>query len=98
MTKSLLIACADKNRRDYCWLAAREYDYNVETVSSGLECLHHIRRWRPDVLVLEHYLPWGGGDGVLARMREEGLRSLVPVVLVCKNDVNLSVNYLHQWF
>src|SRR5947209_8489515 len=49
-----------------------EKGYAVETASGGLECLDRLRRNSPDVLVLDRELPWGGGDGVLARLREDG--------------------------
>jgi CheY-like chemotaxis protein len=59
---------------------------DVETVSDGLECLEQLRRLVPDVLVLDLELPWGGGDGVLARMREDGDTPSVPVVLMTRTD------------
>jgi CheY-like chemotaxis protein len=55
--------------------------YAVETAAGGLECLEKLHRFRPQVLVLNVQLLWGGGDGVLARLREGGDVPPVPVVL-----------------
>jgi DNA-binding response OmpR family regulator len=44
--------------------------FEVALATNGLDCLAELRRFQPDVLVMEPALPWGWGDGVLARMRE----------------------------
>jgi len=56
--------------------------FRVATAADGLECLSRLRRFRPQVLVLEPELPMGGGDGVLALMHEDPSIALVPVVVV----------------
>ena len=60
-------------------LTSRGYD--VETATSGLECLEKLRSFSPDVLILDLHIPWGGGDGVLAAMRDDCRLSQVPVLL-----------------
>jgi FixJ family two-component response regulator len=40
----------------------------------------------PALLVLDRELPWGGGDGVLAWLREEKVASGLPVVLTSTAD------------
>ena len=44
--------------------------YQVELATNGLECLAALKRVPRHVLVLEWQLLWGGGDGVLAYLRE----------------------------
>jgi DNA-binding response OmpR family regulator len=56
--------------------------FAVVTVANGLECLVHLRCWRPDVLVLGDELPWGGSSGILALMAEEPDVAEVPVVVL----------------
>jgi CheY-like chemotaxis protein len=58
---------------------------DVRTASTGLECLEQLRRWRPDVLVLDAELPWGAGAGVLEVMREDPTLPEVPVLLLAAN-------------
>jgi two-component system response regulator AtoC len=81
MSPLLLIAEGDAELRTACqqFLARRRYD--VETAADGLECLEKLRRLRPPVLVLDRELRWGGGDGVLAWLREPGAPAGVSVVL-----------------
>ena len=54
----------------------------MATARDGLACVAQLREFRPAVLVLDPALPWGWGDGVLARMREEADIPTVPVILL----------------
>jgi CheY-like chemotaxis protein len=60
----------------------RERDCEVETVAQGVDCLPKLRQFLPDVLVLDRDLPWGGGDGVLACMRDDAHTATIPVVVM----------------
>lgn len=77
----VLIADPDK-----CLLAAyRECfweDFELVTATCGVECISRLRERTADVLVLEPQLPWGGGDGVLAIMREDPGLAVIPVMIV----------------
>jgi len=81
MKPVVLLAESDAALADiYRRFLARQ-DYEVETVSNGLECLAWLRCSLPDVLVLGLEMLWGGSDGVLACLREEGSSPGLPVVL-----------------
>lgn len=69
----------------YRELLRKEFD--VVTASDGLKCLARLRERAPDVLVLEPQLPWGGGDGVLAAMRDESdlANVLVMILTECRD-------------
>jgi DNA-binding response OmpR family regulator len=56
--------------------------FEVDRALNGLECVSRLRERRPDVLVLEPQLPWGGGDGVLAMMGEDPQFATVPVMVL----------------
>jgi ActR/RegA family two-component response regulator len=55
--------------------------YRTETALGGLDCPAKLRRATPAVVVLDLELFWGGGDGVLAWLREERTPARVPVIL-----------------
>ena len=82
MYASLLIADADSKLSQLYVQFFSEFGFEVETASDGLECLDKLRQFKPHVLILDLDMPWGGGDGVLARMREDADLPRVPVVLV----------------
>ena len=81
MNQILLIADGDAELCD----ASRRFfacqGFDLETASDGLDCVEKLRRMTPAVLVLALELRWGGGDGVLAWLREQGVESGVPVIL-----------------
>jgi DNA-binding NtrC family response regulator len=81
MRHTLLIAEGDAELCDVYrrFLAAR--GFTVETATNGLDCLEKLRRVKPTALVLDRNLHWGGGDGVLAWLREQDAPPDVPVVL-----------------
>jgi CheY-like chemotaxis protein len=81
MKSTLLIADGDA---ELCHILQRflgKCGYDGATASDGLDCLEKLRQERPAVLVLDLGLRWGGGDGVLAWLREETVVSGVAVVL-----------------
>jgi DNA-binding NtrC family response regulator len=81
MKPTLLIAEGDAELCDDYRNFFTARGYEVETVSDGLSCLAKLRRAIPAVLVLDRELRWGGGDGVLAWLREQNAASELPVVL-----------------
>lgn len=56
--------------------------FDVATANDALECVSQLRKFRPQLLVLEPELPWGWGEGVLAMMDEDVDVPRVPVMLV----------------
>jgi len=50
------------------FLASR--GFQMQTAGDGIDCLQKLRQAVPDLLILDRELPWGGGDGVVAVMRE----------------------------
>lgn len=67
----VLIAVSDSELLFDCRNHLVMEGFVVQTTTSGLDCLARLRAFLPDLLVLDMDLPWGGGDGVLARLREE---------------------------
>ena len=63
------------DRDEFLSAAYREHlarhGVQVATAATGLACLDRLRDFRPDVLVLDPAMLWGGGDGVLAVLHEE---------------------------
>ena len=82
MRRSILIANGNGSTCGVYQSYFSSVGYRVDTVSDGLACMNRLRESCPDLLLLDHQLPWGGGDGVLACLREDKSFPRVPVVLV----------------
>ena len=80
MKQTLLIADGDAELCDIFGRFFTDNGYVVRTALDGLDCLRKLRRMMPTVLVLDQELLWGGGDGVLAWLREEDFSHGIRVV------------------
>jgi DNA-binding response OmpR family regulator len=82
MSQRVLIADSDEALlviyREYL----RQDGFRVATAASGLECIARLRDFQPHLLILELDLPWGRGEGVLARTAEESDLPRVPVIVL----------------
>jgi len=71
MDAVLLIADNDGCRRHELRRFFRESGFLTMAVADGLQCITALRSLQPDVLVIAAEIPWGGADGVVARLKEE---------------------------
>ena len=67
---SVLLADADANLVGLYQRFLLGRGFRARVVHNALDCMSQLREKAPDVLVLDPGLPWGGGGGVLALMRE----------------------------
>ena len=78
----LLIADNDVRRRE----ELRHFFFNsgflVASASNGIECLAEVEALEADVLVIALEVPWGGGDGVIARLNDGLPIGRKPLILV----------------
>lgn len=89
MITQLLIADSDMLVLDRCRGYFARHGYQVEVAADGLKCLDSLGRMPPDILVLDRELLWGGGEGVLACLREDQWRWPETVILTaseCADD------------
>ena len=77
MKPVVLVADGDAGWLDDSRSVFAALGFEVETATDGLDCLNKLRRRTPGVLVLDLTLRWGGADGVLAWLGEEGRESAV---------------------
>jgi len=89
MKPTLLIADSDAELCEVYRRFISERGFEVQTASDGLSCLVKLRWAMPMVVVLDVDLPWGGGNGVLAWLREERAASEVAVILTASDSHSL---------
>jgi CheY-like chemotaxis protein len=81
----LLVADGDAEHRDRVCRFFFQRGLKVEPASNGLECVTKIQVHEPDLLIVDLDMPWGGGDGVIAWLKETEGSSKTPAVLVLGN-------------
>jgi DNA-binding response OmpR family regulator len=77
----VLVVDQERYLRQRYEILLASHGYDVRTAASGLDCLDKLRWFAPDVLILDLHVLWGGGEGVLAAMRDDGCLEQVPVLL-----------------
>ena len=82
MDAILLIADNDVRRRGELRRFFSSSDFLVASASNGLECLSMLVALEPDILAIALEVPWGGGDGVIARLNDGLLNGSKPLILV----------------
>jgi DNA-binding NtrC family response regulator len=95
MIAQLLIADGDTLVLDRCRGYFTRHGYQVEVAADGLQCLDSLYRMPPNILVLDQELLWGGGDGVLAYLREDQWRWPKTVVVTtsqCADGAPLAID------
>lgn len=88
----VLLAIRRSQSRNIHTVHLREQCCEVVTADNGIECLEVLSWFVPDVVVIEPELTWGGGDGVVAVLRETPSLRDIPV-LVLTTDFNRSSIY-----
>ena len=78
----LLIADNDVRRRGELRRFFFDSGFLVASASNGLECLAEVVALEADVLVIALEIPWGGGDGVIARLNDGLNVRRKPLILV----------------
>jgi DNA-binding response OmpR family regulator len=82
----ILIATADRSLLAAYCDALLQSGYRVGAATDGLSCLGLLRDAVPQAAILDRALLWGGGDGVLALMRQEASFVRVPVIAFTTRD------------
>jgi CheY-like chemotaxis protein len=82
MKPRFLIAHSDAGQRRRYRRLFSACGLRVFTARNGIDCLTQLGRVRPQVLLLDTQLLWGGSEGVLACLREDPALPRVRVVLL----------------
>ncbi len=72
--------------------------FAVESAGNGEEGLELIKRWRPDIVLLDLLMPIMGGSEMLARLRAERWGSDVRVIIltnISKDEAPPALRFLH---
>ncbi|MEP6980289.1 MAG: response regulator transcription factor [Nakamurella sp.] len=80
MTAHVLLADDDRAIRESLERALELDGYQVTAVPDGVQALAEVRRWTPDLVVLDVMMPGVDGLGVCRVIRADGMR--VPILML----------------
>jgi two-component system response regulator RpaA len=78
----ILVVDDDRDVAQSIELALRRHDFRVNLAYSGVEALKTLRRYRPDLVVLDVMMPGMSGFEVCRRMRADPTLSDLPVIFL----------------
>jgi DNA-binding response OmpR family regulator len=77
----ILLIEDDKFFRDFYAFKLKEKGLEVDVANDGIEGLQKISAFRPDLILLDLIMPQKDGFEVLQSMSEQGLTSVIPVLV-----------------
>lgn len=87
MQLRVLIADSDAELHDLFRDYLSGQNFCVQTATDGLDFMAKLRQSPPDVAVVDMNILWGGGEGVMATLREEDAIGL-PVILTSTSIID----------
>lgn len=90
-TRILLVAHSDHYLLEHLVLGLEQSGFTVHDANSGINCVAKLRCVKPEVLLLDPNLLWGGGDGVLAAMVSNPALVAIPVLLLVTFETNMEL-------
>ena len=78
----IVVASSSPYRQAAYREALEKLGHHVMTAGNGIECVELLRAAKPELLVLEAPLQWGGSDGVLEVAEQDLGPHAVPVIVL----------------
>jgi DNA-binding NtrC family response regulator len=69
-----------------CKVILESQNYRVETLSSCENILEDIHTMKPDVILMDLWIPQIGGENAIKIMHQNPLTNHIPVILFSAND------------
>lgn len=81
MNRKIMVCDDDQGILEMMELLLEEYGYQVITVSKSINVLKQLEEERPDLLLLDIWMPVLSGDQVLKTIKAEPKLSGLPVIM-----------------
>ena len=91
LPRKLLVAHSDHYLLEHLVLGLEQSGFSVYVANSGITCIEKLRNIKPEVLLLDPELLWGGGDGVLASMVVCPDLVSIPVLLLVTVETDMEL-------
>jgi CheY-like chemotaxis protein len=78
--KKVLVADDKATSRELVRTVLEKSGYSVAEASDGMEALKNAREWKPDLIILDLYMPGLDGFGVIQELRRDRDFATTPVM------------------
>jgi CheY-like chemotaxis protein len=84
----LLVVDDDPSVIDMVTQLLTDSPFHIEAVSDGQQALDAIRAATPDIILLDLFMPYLDGFGVIERLREQPEISDIPIIILTAKSLN----------
>lgn len=86
MQKCILIYDDDLETLNVCKVILKTKNYRVETLAFCENIIDDIKSFKPDVILMDLWIPRIGGENAILLMKENASIGHIPVILFSAND------------
>ena len=81
MAKKVMICDDDQGILEMLEMMLEEYGYSVATESNSIQLLNNLRKDKPDLLLLDIWMPVLSGDQILKQLKCDPELNSLPVIM-----------------
>lgn len=87
MVKKILIADDDRETVEFLKSSLMRHNFEVVTAFDGEEAKQRIKQDKPDIIILDLFMPRLDGWGFLSWLRDEAKLTIPTIVLSAKDEI-----------
>jgi DNA-binding response OmpR family regulator len=91
LQKKILICDDDTGIVDVTSIVLQDAGYEIETCPHGDEVLATVRAFKPDLILMDLWMPGPGGETLTTHLKEKVRTKKIPVVIVSANKDTASI-------
>lgn len=90
MSKKILIIDDDLAILDVLRVILQDEGFEIATISESLGTTSKIKKFTPDLILLDYWLPGLNGGKLARTLRQKKETSKIPIVMISANHISLS--------
>ena len=95
--KKIIFTDDDPDIRNLIHICLEDSGFTVETCESGEETLKKIPLFKPDLIILDKYMPGMGGIRTLKIIQEDKIYNSIPIVFLTAQSGKKEINTLLEY-
>jgi CheY-like chemotaxis protein len=80
--KNILICDDDEGIVDVIKIVLEEKGYKTKSVSHGRDIFKIIEKWKPDLVLVDFWMPEISGDEIIKALKKEPHTESIPIILI----------------
>ncbi len=80
--KNILICDDDEGIIDVIRIVLEEKGYKTRSVSHGRGIFKIIEKWKPDLVLVDFWMPEIGGDEIIKALKKDSQTKGIPIILI----------------